>query len=62
MFESFFVCFEFGISRPVIELPECPLSLEVKESKEWDDWARNQLILDGAHLLGKFCYLQVLIV
>lgn len=47
--------------RPVSEIPECPLLLKVEESIEWDNWARNQLISDGAHLLGKFSNLEVLI-
>uniref|UniRef100_A0A6N2LE07 Uncharacterized protein n=1 Tax=Salix viminalis TaxID=40686 RepID=A0A6N2LE07_SALVM len=58
---AFFCFIQGNITGPVSEIPECPLLLKVEESKEWDSWARNQLISDGAHLLGKFSYLQFLL-
>lgn len=51
--------------RPVEGFPKCPLPL--MESKgvdkfvEWDNWARNELMSAGSHLLGKFSNLQVLL-
>uniref|UniRef100_A0A6N2LES6 Uncharacterized protein n=1 Tax=Salix viminalis TaxID=40686 RepID=A0A6N2LES6_SALVM len=58
---AFFCFIQGNITGPVSEIPECPLLLKVEESKEWDSWARNQLISDGAHLLGKFSYLQCIV-
>lgn len=47
---------------PVIELPLVPLPWkEVKEGKEWEMWARNQLISVGSDLAAKFSNLQVLL-
>ncbi|CAK7338879.1 unnamed protein product [Dovyalis caffra] len=58
---AFFCFIQCNITGPVSEIPECPLPLKVEESKEWDNWARNQLISDGAHLLGKFSCLQYIV-
>lgn len=58
---AFFCFIQGNITGPVSELPECPLLLKVEESIEWDSWARNQLISDGAHLLGKFSNLECIV-
>lgn len=58
---AFFCFIQGNITGPVSEIPECPLLLKVEESIEWDSWARNQLISDGAHLLGKFSNLECIV-
>lgn len=58
---AFFCFIQGNITGPVNEIPECPLRLKVEESIEWDSWARNQLISDGAHLLGKFSNLECIV-
>ncbi|CAO2842093.1 unnamed protein product [Amaranthus hypochondriacus] len=58
-FLAFLQCNFIG---PVIELPLVPLPWkEVKEGKEWEMWARNQLISVGSDLAAKFSNLQYLV-
>uniref|UniRef100_A0A803MD26 Uncharacterized protein n=1 Tax=Chenopodium quinoa TaxID=63459 RepID=A0A803MD26_CHEQI len=53
---AFFQCNFIG---PVIELPSVPLPWKaIKEGKEWEAWARNQLMSDGSDLAAKFSNLQ----
>lgn len=47
----------------MIELPLCPLPwIEINEAKEWEAWARTQLMSSGSDLAAKFSNLQVLFV
>ncbi|KAE9608627.1 putative 43kDa postsynaptic protein [Lupinus albus] len=50
-----------NFTGPLMGLPRCPLPLEVGEFTEWDNWARNQLMSSGSHLLGKFSNLQYIV-
>ncbi|XP_021751199.1 LOW QUALITY PROTEIN: tetratricopeptide repeat protein 27-like [Chenopodium quinoa] len=56
---AFFQCNFIG---PVIELPSVPLPWKaIKEGKEWEAWARNQLMSDGSDLAAKFSNLQYIL-
>lgn len=53
-----------SITGPLNGLPRCPLSLETgkgDEYREWDSWARNQLMSAGSDLLGKFSNIQYIV-
>ncbi|KAK4256860.1 hypothetical protein QN277_006527 [Acacia crassicarpa] len=55
---------QYSITGPLNGLPGCPLPLEVgkgHEYREWDSWARNQLMSAGSDLLGKFSHLQYIV-
>ncbi|KAJ4828794.1 hypothetical protein Tsubulata_010806 [Turnera subulata] len=62
---AFFSFIQCNIAGPTInELPKCPLPFGVTEDREfrnWEDWARNQLMADGSDLLGKFSNLQYIV-
>lgn len=58
-FLAFVQCNMIG---PVIELPSLPLPWkEVKEVKEWEAWARIQLMAAGSDLLAKLSNLQYIV-
>ncbi|XVF70707.1 hypothetical protein PTKIN_Ptkin11bG0184200 [Pterospermum kingtungense] len=55
-----------NLTGPVSGLPKPPLPMkawwEGSEMVEWENWARNQLMAAGSDLLGKFSYLQYMVV
>lgn len=51
--------FNFNFVRPLDGLPLCPLNANA--FKEWENWARIQLMSSGSDLFGKTYNLQVLI-
>ncbi|KDP35721.1 hypothetical protein JCGZ_10493 [Jatropha curcas] len=60
---AFFFFTQCNITGPIDEFPRCPLRIKVPEGGkfvEWENWARDQLMSSGCHLLGKFYNLQFL--
>ncbi|XP_065850492.1 uncharacterized protein [Euphorbia lathyris] len=61
---AFFFFTQNNITGPKEESPSSPLTIKVLEGgefAEWENWARNQLMSSGCHLLGKFCNLQFIV-
>ncbi|EEF35796.1 conserved hypothetical protein [Ricinus communis] len=50
-----------NITGPLDEVSRCPVLFKGGEFIEWENWARNQLMSSGCHLLGKFSNLQFIV-
>ncbi|KAJ8425178.1 hypothetical protein Cgig2_010787 [Carnegiea gigantea] len=59
---AFLAFIQCNVTGPVIELPSMPLPWKVvNDGKEWEAWARMQLMATGSELLAKLSALQYIV-
>lgn len=59
---AFLAFIQCNVTGPVIELPSVPLPWKVvNDGKEWEAWARMQLMATGSELLAKLSALQYIV-